>query len=193
MKTYERKGERFLKFEEKEYLVEDFLISHESLLELRIIEFDHLSEEEQRERGLLREDEKYIPKINRVAQFNKEEEKRREAKKCQHLCGKCHVIKTKSTYEYKYKPNNKTKEKMDYVNSLKICGCENCKYKDETLLQFFEMDHLNPKSKLYVVSKMVRDSKYTLEDVKRECEKCRVLCRHCHIIHTHDQIKNGII
>ena len=39
---------------------------------------------------------------------------------------------------------------------------------------------------------MVDKSKYTIEQVKIECDKCRILCKHCHLIHqtNADQVLN---
>ena len=42
------------------------------------------------------------------------------------------------------------------------------------------------------ISKMCMDPGYSLDDVIQECNKCRVLCKHCHRIHTFRQIKAGL-
>ena len=63
-------------------------------LEVRVIEFDHLPEKDQRERGLLLFNEKFIPKKSGVNEQGSETSIRLEALKCQHLCILCHTIKT---------------------------------------------------------------------------------------------------
>ena len=40
---------------------------------------------------------------------------------------------------------------------------------------------------------MTKDKNYTMQDVIDEVAKCRVLCLHCHIIHTRNQRKEGIV
>ena len=40
---------------------------------------------------------------------------------------------------------------------------------------------------------MIKIAKYTIEDIKTELEKCRMLCAHCHAIHTQNQHDEGVI
>ena len=54
------------------------------------------------------------------------------------------------------------------------------------------MDHLVISEKVACVSQMVRDSKYSIEDVINECSKTRVLCAFCHVIHTRNQRMDGL-
>ena len=51
--TYMKNENRYVDYEGKTYLTSVFLKEYEDLLELRIIEMDHLSEEEQRDRGII--------------------------------------------------------------------------------------------------------------------------------------------
>ena len=121
---------------------------------------------------------------------------RLEALKCQNLCCQCHLEET-ILRENGIADNSRSyleREKLNYINQLKIkyAGCAICKFWDVNLIRFFDMDHLNPENKTEAVSRMVKDNKYTLDNLIKECNKCRVLCRHCHIIHTSKQKQNGV-
>jgi hypothetical protein len=171
------------------YLSHDFLIKFKDCLEYRIIEMDHLTEEEQRERGILLDNEEYEAKISQVSACGSEKSMRRESKKCQVLCSICHVEETIRRCENFYENN----EKQEYVNKLKMeSGCSSCNYKTNTP-RILEMDHLDPKKKIRCISEMVQNGLFNLNDVIEECKKCRVLCRNCHRIHTDEQRKNGVI
>ena len=50
-------------------------------------------------------------------------------------------------------------------------------------------DHIDVKNKLYNISSMTLCS---LEKVKNEMRKCRVLCANCHAEHTATQIEEGV-
>jgi len=90
-------------------------------------------------------------------------------------------------------PVSNRKKKLDYTDELKLKGCEICKYKNSDLPRFFDFDHLDPTTKIRNISKIVHESKYTFDELITEISKCRIICRHCHIIHTKTQIDNGII
>lgn len=55
--------------------------------------------------------------------------------------------------------------------------CVACGESDPVVLQF---DHLDPKTKVERISKMVFSTKYKLEDIKIEISKCQILCANCH-------------
>ena len=76
---------------------------------------------------------------------------------------------------------------------MKSGGCSICGFLDENLLRFLHFDHLNPVDKIANVSTMVYDEKCSMNDVIKECQKTRVLCGHCHIIHTANQRAKGIL
>ena len=160
-------------------------------LEIRVVELDHLTEEEQRERGLLLAHEPFVPKKDSVSQMHGIVSVKREAMKCRHLCAKCHIKETmKREIAPKQRGTARKQEKELYVKALKKLGCSACG-ENEVLPRFYEMDHLDPRSKVADLAFMVTEEKYSLEDVKFECKKCRVLCRHCHIIHTSNQRKSA--
>lgn len=199
---------RYFILNDKEYCVKKDFELFKKYLITPVIEFDHLSEKEQRERGLLNPDEKYIPKVAPVGNLISKSNKKLESLKCQHLCCKCHIEETIRRELENQKTNNKSekqentnknfilkeinttreliKKKKEYVNKIKESGCSNCGYTDKNLLRFFEFDHIFPEEKISAVSTMIYkyNNKFTFDDVVSECEKCRVLCRFCHIVNT---------
>ena len=89
------------------------------------------------------------------------------------------------TVEYHYRKHHKA-----YVDNLKRqCGCSVCGYKTDTLFRFLENDHLDPENKIANIAGMVKDNNCTLEQLIEELKKCRIICRHCHKIHTHKQLE----
>lgn len=193
LKTREENGDRCLDYKDKTYLVKDFLEKFVDLLELRILDFDHLSEKEQREKNLLLEEEIFIGKNGCVRSMNNEKEMRKEAKKCQILDCKCHIKVTISReLGIKCFTSNR-RQKVEYVNNIKKKGCLICGFFEEEIIRFIEMDHINPDIKTDCLSHMVLYDNYSLKDVIDECKKCRPLCRFCHRIHSSWQIENGII
>ena len=198
IKTYNVDGIVYVDYEGKQYLARDFLLQFKEILEFRVIEMDHLTEEEQRQRDMLAPFQEYEGKLHNVSELSCKRTMRIEARKCQNLCCECHVETTIEREDKLRKfstirTTKLTKEKKEYVDNFKReLGCSVCGLKT-LMTRFLEMDHLDPKIKLDNISAMVYDPLYSLEDVKRECEKCRVLCRHCHKIHTSEQRKEGII
>jgi len=193
--TYVKEGNHFIDYEGVTYHTRDFLEKFKESLELRVIDFDHLTREEQITRKILLTGQYYIGKINSVSQMGSDKLMRKEAKKCQHLCSKCHTSMTISREKNLFhKRTIEGHKKSDYVNSLKLKnGCSVCGFSDKNLLRFLDLDHLDPENKVVNVSIMVIRKEYSLKDVVEECKKCRVLCKHCHRIHTSEQIKQGIL
>jgi hypothetical protein len=183
---------RHIKHNNKNYTCKDFINDYKHDLEILILQFDHLSENEQRERGLLLPEDKFIPKKNSVSQINNESAMRLEALKCQLICARCHIITTIER-EKGYIKCGVFKDKIEYTNKIKENGCENCKYKNNHLPRFFHFDHIDPNNKITEVGTMVQNYDFTLKDVISEVNKCRILCQHCHLIHTHNQFNNGVL
>lgn len=191
--TYLRDNIRYVKYKDVEYTSANFIKIFNNLLELIILDFDHLTEEEQREREMLLPNEIFVPKKCNVSSCASEAAMRLEAKKCQLVCARCHMEET-IRREKGISYNSPTKkEKIDFTNKLKSFGCTNCHYRNEDLPRFFDFDHIDPSAKVMGISQMISDNSYTMEDLKAEIDKCRILCRHCHKIHTKNQHKEGII
>lgn len=70
----------------------------------------------------------------------------------------------------------------EYLKTKK-CEWENCRIDDPDMLV---LDHLNPAEKHLEVSQMVQRS-YSLQTIKVEVAKCRVLCANHHQKHTIQQ------
>lgn len=194
-KTYLKEdGKRYMTFSGIEYLVSFVLENCSHLLEISIIELDHLSKEEQLERGLIKSFDEYIPKKKGVNQLHSEDAIRLEARKCQNLCMKCHVTTTinrEGGWKTHINGTILEQQKAKYIIDLKSKGCISCGFKDEKLHRFLEMDHLE--DKIDSISAMVRNENISFEALIEETKKCRVLCRHCHKIHTMKQKEKGIL
>lgn len=77
----------------------------------------------------------------------------------------------------------KEKIKGYIVEYLSAHPCELCGYDNIRALDF---DHIDPKDKKLNICDMVRHG-YAIEMIKKEIEKCRVLCANCHRIRTSEQ------
>ena len=186
---------KYINYNNELISVESFLNIYHDLLELCIIEFDHLPENEFIK---LYPNKKFIPKTRQVSDVRSEIKMELEAEKCQHLCLECHMKETiRRTEENRinilnsYKNKHK-EEKIEFIRLHKQeQGCSLCGY--NSLVRFLEFDHLEPALKIDGISKMVYGYDYSLEDVKKEMLKCRVLCKYCHVFHTKTQITDGIL
>lgn len=194
LKTYMKDdGNRYVLYGDIEYPVIEIIRTYRQILEIDIIDLDHIPEDELRNRGWLAPEEKYDPKRIRVSILQSETSMRNESKYCQPLCVECHIKETiRREKGISHKLSRLGLEKSSYVNKLKECGCQSCGIKPGDLPRFIHMDHLDPKTKKNDISMMIRDDMYSLKDLIDECSKCRPLCAHCHRIHTRNQINQGI-
>ena len=134
----------------------------------------------------------FLKKVT-VNQYYSKASVKLESLKCQHLCILCHVKETIKREKGTNHLSSSNQKKLDYTNKLKLQGCSSCKFMDVDNPRFFDMDHLDIYDKKACVSQMCINSDYSLDDIIKECEKCRVLCKHCHRIHTMKQIKQGLL
>ena len=190
LETKESSEGRLVKYKGEKYLTRDFLIEKKNILELDILQCDHMTEEEQRERGILKEGEDFIPKKRMVSQKSSKKAMESEMPKCQVLCAFCHLIVTiDREIGLSYKTPLR-KKKLKYIKNLKDKGCVECGYINIDLPRFFHMDHLIPLEKTKGVAEMTMDDNFSFEEVVGECKKCRVLCNFCHTIHSRNQRKD---
>jgi len=72
------------------------------------------------------------------------------------------------------------KRNLDYINEIKLrLGCENCGYKEHAVA--LDFDHIDPTTK---TSNVARFRHSSMERLKNEVAKCRVLCSNCHRVKT---------
>lgn len=193
LKVFVENDKKFVTYLSETYDVQDFFEKFEDLLELRMLEFDHLNEKEQRERNIIRSDENFIKKKDNVSHLRTEWGIREEAKITQILCCICHLKET-IFREKGICLHGMAKIKHDYVDKIKIekGGCEKCGFFDINFLRYLEFDHINPEEKIRNICDMINQGIYSLEDIIEECKKCRLLCKMCHKLRTDKQIKDGV-
>lgn len=188
-------GENIVIYDNKRYLVRDFLREFQHLIEFRIIDYDHLPENEQRDRHIISDNEEFIQKTCNISSLSTEKEIREESRGCQIACCKCHLIVTISREGDVNPQSTQVIQKQNFVNAIKreIGGCTTCGFYDENLLRFLEFNHINPEDKIEGISRMVYDSRYSIDDIKNEIIKTVLTCRSCHRIYTDWQIQQGIL
>lgn len=184
MIPFKKNNKYYIFYNDCEYDIHDFIALYKNDLELRILQFDHLPEHEQKERGRLDENNLYEPKIKNVSSFCNWDLMKKESLKCQLICILCHIKETIKREKGITKRHGIMFEKIKYTNDLKKRGCEICHFVDIDLPRFFDFDHVDRDTKIKDLAYMVKCKNYTLEDVKNECKKCRILCKHCHFIQT---------
>jgi hypothetical protein len=192
--TYLIDDNRYVKYEDKEYLTKDFIELYKEHIPLSVLQLDHLTENEQRERGILKEDQEYIPKKDNVSCLGSEKAMKIEAAKCQQLCGKCHLL-TGISREKGVPENSRnhlSRIKLKYLNTLKQQGCSLCGYINNNLPRFFHFDHLNQNDKIMDISAMTQYNKYSYDEFLKEIDKCRILCFYCHTLRTKNQRKENV-
>lgn len=100
-----------------------------------------------------------------------------EAEKCDVLCANCHTL-------YHYKGQS---DKAIHASRLKIklfahlgqFDCQACGYTNPVSLCFHHL-----RDKLFKISQAInRVESYSIDDIYKEVEKCKVLCNNCHLIH----------
>lgn len=112
-----------------------------------------------------------------------------EIKKCQVLCTNCHrkknskeqswheILNTQNlTKDRRYKAKNILRL-LDFLSNK---SCVKCDEPDSVVLEF---DHLDPATKIASVSNLVCVSRGWAK-IKREIDKCQILCANCHKLKT---------
>lgn len=102
-----------------------------------------------------------------------------QCKECHKEYRKKHYIDNKKKYIDKSK-NWRIRERVKFYNWLKEQSCKDCGNKDFRVL---ECDHLHDKS--YDISKRLGAVKF--EILKKELDKCEIVCANCHRIRTAEQ------
>ena len=87
---------------------------------------------------------------------------------------------------YLAESNSKQRDKNQrfVTRYLRNKQCIECGFDNSIALDF---DHVNPDQKTLAVSEMANTS-YSIQRIKQEIRKCRILCSNCHRIHTYTQM-----
>jgi len=112
-----------------------------------------------------------------------------EISKCEIVCVNCHRLRTFNRHKEKIKARTYPKrEKLQaYVDSTKfgkVCG--DCKL---TNLEPCQLDyhHIDPSSKIKTIAALVQ-KQATLRKIKKEIQKCELLCANCHALKTSEEL-----
>lgn len=94
-------------------------------------------------------------------------------------CGKSCASSLRASKKDRTGQNNPVyKGKKSYVQTQKENGqCKKCNEKRSKTLCFH---HIDPETKVKAVSRMAIEGEYTLNDVKKEIDKCILICNNCH-------------
>jgi hypothetical protein len=96
-----------------------------------------------------------------------------EIAKCIPLCSNCH-----RKHHFPNLPIPVNNSKGRYVNDLKHNS--SCKHCPESYHQCLDFHHREPSDKVANISVIVRQSKYSMEDLLDEIAKCDIVCVNCH-------------
>lgn len=116
---------------------------------------------------------------------------KKELSSCRPLCRFCHRLISQK--ERGVQMRKCTLKKQAYVHKIKIKigECHVCKLKVDSIERCcgFDFDHVNPETKIEMISNMVQS--YSLaaffNNIEDEVNKCRLLCANCHLLHTKKQ------
>lgn len=106
-------------------------------------------------------------------------------------CKECHAAhqrswrKTKNGTMYSKSANSKRKQVRFKNKVLSRSYCVICGEKDIRVLEF---DHIDPKTKIDNISRMVKECRPIFE-IKTEMRKCQILCFNCHVKKTINERK----
>jgi hypothetical protein len=132
-------------------------------------------------------------KIGNLARLirNNKDIRNAERDKCRILCGTCHMIEThaeNNSYKHIFittqsKPmegDKNWRQKLCVLDYLLQKDCEKC---GETDVRVLEFDHIIPANKYTNIATMVSDGR-SVQHIKKEIAKTRILCRNCHKLRT---------
>lgn len=90
--------------------------------------------------------------------------------------------------QYKTETNDRIRQKREAINRLKMAPCKDCGVQYSPWVMTF--DHRDPSRKEKNVSQTF--CSWSLDHIKREIEKCDLVCSNCHAERTHRQRAAGL-
>lgn len=77
--------------------------------------------------------------------------------------------------EWRIKKNKINQQRRDFINDYKLtCSCKKC---NDNRFYILDFHHINPEKKDFNLGDA---TKYSIDKLKTELEKCITLCRNCH-------------
>lgn len=114
---------------------------------------------------------------------------KQEMSKGRWLCVLCHRIETHCEIKSIKIENKSIGYKYIYNKKMVIGKCQLCDFKVEENNHYcFDFDHLNQIIKLYNISQM---RSFSIDEIEKEIDKCRLLCCKCHRLHSINQEKEN--
>ena len=110
----------------------------------------------------------------------------------QSACKKCWIIIRKENYEkdkQKTIDRNKRTKKRNLIWFEKLKSNLKCNRCGEDHIATLQFHHIDPTKKEINVGVMINT--YSIKTIKKEIEKCEVLCANCHTIHHYNERKLG--
>jgi hypothetical protein len=106
-------------------------------------------------------------------------------KPCNREYQRQHYKQNKENYKAVAKKSRDTYRKKAYNFLIEYAkdGCIICGESDFRCLEF---DHINPEDKAHTISRMIQEMQ-SIDNIKLELTKCRVMCCNCHRKHTAEQ------
>jgi hypothetical protein len=175
---------------DKRVPLSEFVSNFRSEIDFRNFTWDHLTETEQRQRGILTDGMPFEPKKESISNLMSRSAKQKESSKTQLLCLLCHVKVTARRTPGKSLLSATRMSKKAHINSKKreIGYCAYCNVSCDDVsdaeLAYFQFDHINQSTKFMAVSQM---KSYSLAKIDAEIAKCQLLCMYCHQIRTAGQ------
>lgn len=95
-----------------------------------------------------------------------------------------YAARKQNHHNSKYHRISRRRYRQKFIRRLlRVSKCAMCGFNDPIALEF---DHVNPKDKSAEISQLISKGS-SMEKLKNEIRKCRIICANCHAKHTHMQ------
>lgn len=117
----------------------------------------------------------------KICKNNKDENEM--VKSGRNRCKKCHSIQQQNwrrTESGKKSVRNTDKNRKQVRFKNKVLSKYPCNFCGESNILVLQFDHIDPKTKIEEIGRMVKRSA-SIQEIKEEMRKCQILCFNCHI------------